>query len=81
MRDAGFDELKLNGAHAAVVHIRRGDAVSAGGGVSHRYIADAIHTEGVVEGAIVAEDAAVAVRCVFAEADVGHEEKVGEVLA
>lgn len=76
--DAGLDELELDGADAAVVHVGRGDAVGAGLGVGHGDVADAVDRQLVVEAAVVAQDAAVAVRRVFAEADVGHDEEVGE---
>ena len=79
--DAGFDEFELDGADAAVVHVRGGDAVGAGFGVGHGDVADAVDGEGVVEAAVVAQDAAVAVRGVFAEADVGDDEEGGEVAA
>ena len=78
MRDAGFDELEFDGADAAVVHVGWGDAVGACFCVCHCYIAYAVHGETVVETAVVAQDAAVAVGGVFAEADVGDDEEGGE---
>lgn len=47
-------------------------------GVGHRNIGYAINGEGVVEGAVVAEDPAMAMGRVFAEADVGDDEEGGE---
>jgi hypothetical protein len=79
--DAGFDQLELDGADAAVVHVGGGDAVRAGQGVGDGDIADALHGELVVQAAVVSQDAAVAVGCVLAEADVGGDEEVGEAAA
>ena len=81
MGDAGFDEFEFDGADAAVVHVRGSDAVGACFGVGHGDVADAVDGQGVVETAVVAEDAAVAVGGVFAEADVGDDEEVGEAAA
>ncbi len=53
----------------------------AGFGVCHGNITDAIDRELVVEAAVVAEDAAMAMRSVFAEADVGDDEEVGEACS
>ena len=47
-------------------------------GVGHGYVGYAVDREGVVEGAVVAEDPAMAVGGVFAEADVGDDEEGGE---
>lgn len=79
--DAGLDELELDGADAAVVHVRGGDAVGAGLGVGDCDVRDAVDAQGVVQGAVFAQDAAVAVRGVFAEADVGDDEEGGEGAA
>lgn len=46
--------------------------------VGHRYIGYAVDGEGVVEGAVVAEDSAMAMGGVLAEADVGDDEEGGE---
>lgn len=78
---AGLDELELDSADAAVVHVRGSDAVGACLGVRHRDVADALDGELVVEGAVFAQDAAVAVGGVFAEADVGGDEEGGEGFA
>ena len=50
-------------------------------GVGHGYVGDALDGHGVVEGAIVAEDTAMAVGSVFAKADVGNDEEVWEGVA
>ena len=50
-------------------------------GVGHGHVADAGDRELVVEAAVVAQDAAVAVRRVFAEAHVGDDEEVREAGA
>ena len=47
-------------------------------GVGHCYVGYALNGEGIVEGAVVAEDSAMTVRGVFAEADVGDDEEGGE---
>ncbi len=47
-------------------------------GVGHCYIGYAVDGEGVVEGAVVAEDPAMAMGGVFAEADIGDDEEGGE---
>ena len=47
-------------------------------GVCHCYVGYAVDGEGVVEGAVVAEDPAMAMGGVFAEADVGDDEEGGE---
>ena len=79
--DALLDELELDGADAAVIHIRGSDAVGAGTGVGQRHVRDAVDGELVVEGTVVAEDTAVAVGGVLAKADVGADEELGEALA
>ena len=79
--DAGLDELELDGAHAAVVHVGGGDAVRAGQGVGHGDVADALDGHGVVEGAVVAQDAAVPVGRVLAETHVADYEEGGEGFA
>ena len=81
VRYAGFDELQFYGAYPAVVHVRRCHAVGACFRVCHGYIADAVDGEAVVETAVVAQDTAVAVGGVFAEADVGDDEEGGKAGA
>ena len=44
-------------------------------GVGHRYVGYAVDGEGVVEGAVVAENPAMAMGGVFAEADIGDDEE------
>lgn len=55
--------------------------MSAGVGVCDCDIGDPIDGELVVQAAIIAEDAAVTVRCVFAETDVGDDEELWESLS
>ena len=81
MRYAGFDELQFYSADPAVVHVRWCHAVGACFRVCHCDIAYAVDGEAVVQTAVVAEDAAVAVGGVFAEADVGDDEEGGEAGA
>lgn len=50
--------------------------MGTGFGIGHRDIRDAFDGHGVVKGAIVAEDTAVAVGGIFAEADVGDDEEI-----
>ena len=52
--------------------------MSACFGVGHRYVGYAVDGESIIEGAIVAENAAMAMGGVFAEADVGDDEEGGE---
>ena len=47
-------------------------------GVGHGYVGYAVDGEGVIEGAVVAEDPAMTMGGVFAEADVGDDEERGE---
>lgn len=75
VRDARLDQFQLDGFDASVVHVRRGDAVCARFRVGDGDVADAVYGEGVVEAAVVAQDAAVAVGGVFAETDVGDDEQ------
>ena len=49
--------------------------------VCHRDVRDAVHGEGVIEAAVVVQDAAVPVGRVLAEADIGYDEEVGEGAA
>lgn len=49
--------------------------MGAGVGVGDGDVADAVNGEGVVKGAVLAQDAAVPVGGVFAEADIGHDEE------
>lgn len=80
MGDARFDEFELDGLDAAVVHVGGCDAMRACFRVGEGDVADAVDGEGVVETAVVAKDAAVAVGGILAEADVGDDEKGGEFL-
>lgn len=81
MGDALLDQLQLDGADAAVVHVGGRDAVGACLGVCHGNIADAVHGELVVERAVVTENAAVTMRGVLAEAHVYGNEELREALA
>jgi hypothetical protein len=78
--NALFDELELDGADTAIVHIGWSDAVSAGLGICDSDIGDAVNRQLIVQAAVIAEDAAVTVRCVFAEANVDGDEELGEAL-
>lgn len=81
MGDTGFDEFELDGPDAAVVHVGRCDAVGSGIGIGHGDVADSVDGEGVVKTAVIAQDAAMAVRGVFTEADIGDDEEAGEAAA
>ena len=79
--DAGLDQLELDGADTAVVHVRRSNTVGARFGVGDSDIRDAVDAQGVIQSAVVAQDAAMAVGGVFAKADVSYDKEVGEALA
>lgn len=81
MSNALFDELELDSADAAIVHVRWSDAVGASLGISDSDIGDAVNRQLVVQASVIAQDAAVAVGCVFAEADVDDDEELWEALA
>ena len=49
--------------------------------VGHCHVADPVDREGVVKGAVLAQDAAVSVAGVLAQADVCDDEEVWEVAA
>lgn len=81
VRDPLLDQLQLDGADAAVVHVGRRDAVRARLRVRQGHVADAVHRELVVERAVVPQDPAVPVRSVLAEAHVDGDEELREALA
>ncbi|KAH8713030.1 hypothetical protein HC256_006203 [Beauveria bassiana] len=81
MCDALLDELELDGADTAVIHVRRCNAVGASLGVSDSDIRDAVHRQLIVQAAVVAQDAAVAMRSIFAKADVGANVELREAAA
>lgn len=78
MRDAGFDQLQFDRFDSSVVHVRRRHAMGARFCIGDGDVADAIYGESIVEGAVIAQDAAVAVGGVFAETDIGNDEQGGE---
>lgn len=55
--------------------------MGAGLGICDSDIGDAVNRQLVVQAAVVAENAAVAVGCVFADADVDDDEELREALA
>lgn len=55
--------------------------MGAGLGICDSDIGNAVNGQLVVQAAVIAQDAAVAVRCIFAEADVDDDEELGEALA
>jgi hypothetical protein len=59
--DAGFDELELYSADATVIHVGGSDIMGASFSVGHDNIRNALDGHCVAEGAIVAQDVAVAV--------------------
>ena len=81
MRYAGFDELEFDSADPAIVHVRRCHAMGARFRVCHGYITYAVDGEIVVETAVVAQNTAVAVGGVFAEADVSDNKERGKAGA
>ena len=50
-------------------------------GIGHSHIADTVDREAVIETAVVAQNTAMAVRGIFAEADVGNDEEGREASA
>src|ERR1700742_1930033 len=74
----GFDQFELDCAHSAVVHIRGRNAMSTRMGVRKCYIRDPVHGLGIVERAVLTQNTAVAVRRVFAETYINHDENFGE---
>ena len=63
---------------AAVHHVGRRDEVGAGHGVRQRGSRQ-LFDRGVVDDLVAVDDAAVAVRGVLAQADVGHDEEVADL--
>ena len=64
-------------AHAAVHHVARRDDVGAGARVGDGRAREQLERDVVVDLAVVAQHAAVAVRGVLAQAHVGDHEQVG----
>lgn len=81
MCDAGFDKFELYRANAAIIHVRWCNAMGTCFGISHGNVADPVDGEAVVQATIVVQDAAMAVRSVFAEADVCDDEEGREPSA
>ena len=81
MRDPGLDELQLDRSDAAVVHVRGGNTVRAGLRIRKRHIADSFYGKRVVQPAVLAQHAAVAVRRVLAQTDVGDDVQLREARA
>ena len=79
MRDAGLDEFELYSADPPVIHVRWRHTVGACFRVCHCHITYAVDREAVVEATVVAQNAAVAVGGVLAEADVGDDEERREM--
>ena len=64
-------------AHAAVHHVARRDGVRARLGLRDRRAGEQLERLVVVDDAVGAQDAAVAVRGVLAQAEVGEDQQVG----
>ena len=64
-------------ADAAVHHVRWSHEVGAGDGVRERRL-DQMGHRSIVENLVIVHEAAVAVRCVFAEAHVCHDQEAGD---
>ena len=71
-------ELGADRADAPVHHVRRGDDVGAGARVADGGPREQLERGVVVDGAVVAQDAAVAVVGVLAQAHVGDHEQLGQ---
>ena len=81
MCNAFLDQLEFNSPNATIVHVRRGYAVRSSLGVCDGNVRDTINRELVVEAAVVAQDATMAVRSIFAQADVAGYKELREALA
>lgn len=55
--------------------------MGSGLGICNSNIRDTVNRQLVVQAAVIAQDAAVAVGCVFAQADVDGDEELGKALA
>lgn len=77
VREAGVHETTLDGLDATVHHVARGNATRAGLGVVDCNLGDARRALLLVKrvGSVGLENAAVAVRGVFAQADVACEQE------
>lgn len=83
MVEAGLIEGLADGADAAVHHIAGGDDIGAGFGVADGGFGEELEGGVILDGPVGAfffDNAAVAVAHVFAEADVGNDEEIGEFL-
>ena len=76
--EAALVERLADRGDAAIHHVRRRDEVGAGHRVRQRRLRELLDGD-VVEDLVALDDAAVAVRGVFAEADVGHHEQVAHL--
>ena len=72
-------ERVADGGHAAVHHVAGGDEVGAALGVRHGHLGEQLEGD-VVDDLAVLHHAAVAVVHVLAEADVGDDHEVGELV-
>ena len=81
MREASLDELQFDGSDAPIVHVRGCDTVCTRMGVCHGHVRDSFNGHRIVKTPVIAQDAAVAVRGVLAEADVSDDEELGEITA
>ena len=79
--ETSLDKLEFDGANTSVVHVRWCNAVSTRLRVGQGHVGNTVDGHGVVERAIVSQDATVSVGSVFAEADIGDDVHVGELLA
>lgn len=80
MDNALLDKLELDGTNATVVHVGRGNAVGTGLGIGESNVRNTIDRQLVVETAIIAQNTAVTVGSVLAEADVDSDIELRESL-
>lgn len=80
MRDIGLHKTQLDSLDAAIIHVTWCHTVRARERIVDGGLCNALHGLHLVEGSVLVQDAAVAVRGVFAEADVGHDEHLREGL-
>jgi len=73
VRDPRLDQFQFYRPDSPVIHIAWGDAVRAGFRIRHGDVADPLDRERVVQTAVFVQDAAVAVRGVFAQTHVDDD--------
>lgn len=78
--DPFLDQLELDGADTAIVHVRRRDAVGTGTGVGDGDVRYAVNRQLVIEATVVSQNATVSMRRVLAQANIANDEELGKAL-